>query len=93
MLDCLRSVIDSIPLDVVAFVGPPAIWAKVAWASPFVKTYRHGVSGLLSLFTGLLMAAALRSDEATWPIYFIAAVVSLFATFFVLLWPGKRNVR
>ena len=93
MLDQLRSVIDGIPLDVVAFVGPPAIWAKVAWASPFVKTYRHGISGLLSLLTGLLMAVALHSDDAIWPIYFIAAAISMVAMFSVLLWPGKWNFR
>lgn len=92
MLDQLRTVIDGIPLAIVAFSAPPAIWAKAAWASPFLKTYRHGISGLLSLLTGLLMAASIVSDDATFPIFLVGAATVMVAMLAALLWPPERKV-
>jgi hypothetical protein len=98
MLDELRNAVDSIPVAIIAFAGPPAIWAKAAWASPFLKTYRHGISGSLALLAGLLMVASLRNDRPVIPILLIGAAIAMAAMFAALLWPPtnrppKRKVR
>jgi hypothetical protein len=87
MLDQIRSAVDGIPVAIVAFATPPALWAKAAWASPFLRTYRHGISGMLSIIAGALMAASVWGDEATFPIFLIGAAITLAAMFYALLWP------
>lgn len=92
MLDELRTAIDGIPVTLLALLTPPAIWAKAVWASPFLKTHRHRVSGVLSGFTGLLMCGSMNVDDATFPVLLWAAAVAMIAMFGALLWP-ERNVR
>ena len=92
MLDQLGTAIDSIPVAILALLTPPAIWAKAAWASPILKTHRHAISGLLSIFAGLLMCGSLLAHDATFPILLCAAAIAMVAMFGALLWP-ERNVR
>lgn len=89
MLEAIRNVIESIPLALVGFIGPPAFWARAAWASGFLKTYRHGMSGLLSVFAGLLLAASFSYDNAAVPILLVAAGVTMVVMFLTMLWPPK----
>ncbi len=91
MLEGIRNVIDSIPLALFGFIGPPAFWAQAAWASPFLKTYRHGMSGLLSVFAGLLLAASFSYDSAAIPILLVATGVTMVVMFLTMLWPPKSQ--
>ncbi len=93
VLDALRIAIDSIPVAIVAFLVPPALWAKVAWASPYLRTYRHGISALLSCLSGILMAASMLGDDPAFPILLTGAAIAMAAMFASLLWPPRRNVR
>jgi len=92
MLDQLRTATDTIPVAILALLTPPLMWAKAAWASPFLKTHRHRISGLLSIFAGLLMCGSLVVDDATFPILLCAAAIAMVSMFGALLWP-ERNVR
>jgi hypothetical protein len=92
MLDQLHTAIVSIPGAILALLTPPAIWARAAWASPYSKTHRHGVSGSLSILAGLLMGGSLLADDANFPVLLSAAAIALIAMFSTLLWP-KQNVR
>ena len=90
--------VDSIPVAVIAFAGPPAIWAQVAWASPFLKSYRHGISGTLALLTGLLLAASLRDGRPAVVVLLVGAAIAMAAMMLTLFWPptvrpAKRKVR
>jgi hypothetical protein len=94
MLEPLRNAIDGIPGVVVAFLAAPAIWANMVWASPFTKTYRHRLSGLLSLMTGVLMVASLRGgDTPNSPTLLIGAGITFAAMFLTLVWPPTRDTR
>lgn len=89
MLEAIRNVIDSIPLALVGFIAPPAFWAQAAWASPFLKTYRHGMSGLLSVFAGVLLAASFSYDSPVILILLVAAGLTMVVMFLTMLWPPK----
>lgn len=74
-------------MEWLALVSPPLLWAKATWLSPFQKTHRHGLSGILSLISGGLMFASLHLDGTTLPILFIASALALLAMFAALWWP------
>ena len=98
MLDQFRHAIDSIPAGVVALAGPPAIWANMVWASPFMKTNRHGVAGFLALLSGALMAISVSGgDTPSSPIFLIGAAIAIAAMLAALFVPlaktRKRKVR
>jgi hypothetical protein len=77
-----------------AFLAAPAIWAKTVWASPFLKTYRHGVSGLLSLLAGALMVASLHGgDNPVLPVFLVGAAIAVAAMFVTLFWPPAKGSR
>ena len=85
-------------MDWLALVTPPLIWAKAVWVSPFLKTYRHRLSGALSLVVGGMMFAALRLDDPTFPVLLGVSALALVAMFAALFWPPrisdtKRTVR
>ncbi|QGP79149.1 hypothetical protein [Sphingobium sp. CAP-1] len=73
----------------IALFMPLLLWAQAVWASPFLKTYRHGPSALLSIAAGSTMFAALfvRSDYSV-PLI-VTGTATMVAMFFVLLWPKK----
>ena len=91
MLDELRTVIDSVPVSIVAFLGPPVLWAKAAWATPNLKTYRHRISGSFSLLAGVLMATSVLSERHALAAL-VGAAISLTAMIGIMLWPPQRNV-
>jgi hypothetical protein len=99
VLNQLQHAIESIPVAIWAFLAPPALWGKAVYASPFVKTYRHGVSGLLSLLAGALLVATIYGgDNSLYPYSLIGAGVLVLAMFVTLCWPPakdshKRKVR
>ena len=84
-------------MDWLALVIPPLMWARAA-ALPTPKTYRHRLSGILSLVTGGLSFAALRVDGPAFPVVFGLSVLSLVGMITVLFWrprvvDTKRTVR
>lgn len=87
MLEPLRTVFDAIPNGVFALLAPPAIWANLAWASPFLKTNRHGLSGLVSLIAGLSMLTALEVDPAYFMAPFVFSCLAMLGMLTVMLWP------
>ena len=91
MLEHVSIAIDSIPVAVVALFGVPALWAKIAWASPYLKTYRHATSGLLSLLAGMLLVASLRGDRPAFPMFLIGAAIATIAMFVAMFWPPPRR--
>jgi hypothetical protein len=76
-----------IPGFILAFLLAPALWAKAVWGSPYLKTYRRGLSGLLSAMTGLLLVVAFQGHDPGFRVWFIAALVSMAAMLIALLWP------
>jgi hypothetical protein len=68
---------------------PPLLWVTVAWLSPFLRTYRHRLSGGLSLVAGGLMFASLRMDNSAFPILLSSAGVALTLMFLALYWPTE----
>jgi hypothetical protein len=87
MLDAIDRLVDGIPVTLIAFACPLAIWAQAVWASPFLKTYRHGKSGFLAVLSGALLAAAILYDNSEFPILFIGAALTMAFMFTALLWP------
>jgi len=88
-------------MEWLAIVTPPAIWLKAVWASPFLTTYRDGLSLTLSVSAGLLAFAGLKWSFM--PLLICAGVV-LAAMLVAMLWPpadaaterkrsNKRKVR
>jgi hypothetical protein len=73
-----------------ALLVPPLIWAKAAWLSPFLRTYRHGLSGALSLLAGGLMFASITLDDPTRPALLGTSAVALTAMLVALLTPSRR---
>ena len=76
---------------------PPLIWATVAWLSPFLRTYRHRLTGMLSLVAGALMYASVQFDDPAFPILLSLAAGTLTLMFIGLLWrprasPGAQKV-
>jgi len=82
-------------VDWLALVSPSLIWAKAAWLSPYLRTHRHRLSGMLSVIAGGLMFASLRLDAPDFPALFGAATVALAAMFVALFWSPRasRNKR
>ena len=76
-------------MDWLALVTPPLIWANAAWVQPFLKTYRHRLSGMLSLAAGGLMFAALRVADPTFHVVLALSGLALAAMFASLLWPPR----
>lgn len=76
-------------MDWLALLIPPLIWAKAVWASPVLKTNRHGLSGGLSLIAGGLMFASLRVEDAAFPLLFGASAIASIMTLAVLFWPSR----
>jgi hypothetical protein len=98
VVEQIRNAFDSIPAAMIAFAGPVAIYTQAAWASPFLKTYRHGISGALAVLSGLFLMASLRDGRPVVVILLIAAAVAMAAMLVTLLWPPtlrpvKRKVR
>lgn len=86
------SPLGRVAMDWLALLIPPLIWAKADWASPVLKTNRHGLSGALSLVAGGLMFASLRVEDAAFPIVFGASAIASIMTLVVLFWP-PRGIR
>lgn len=79
-------------MEWIAFFAPPLLWAKAAFASPFLKTYRHQMSGMLSVVAGALMFGSLRVDLPSFPILFCGAGAALLVMFIALLWkPASKK--
>ena len=74
-------------MDWLALVSPFLIWAKAAWLSPYLRTHRHRLSGILSVIAGGLMFASLRLDAPAFPVLFVAVAMALAAMFVALFWP------
>jgi len=72
-------------------MSPLLIWAIAVYGSPFLRTYRHRLSGGLSLFAGALMFASFRLDDPTFPILLAAAGTALLIMFVALLWPIRHT--
>ena len=73
----------------IALFVPSLLWAQAVWASPFLKTYRHRLSALLSIGPGIIMFAAL-SVRSTYSVPLIITGTAMMAAMFaVLLWPKK----
>lgn len=80
-----------IPGLLLAFLVPPALWGKAVWASPYIKTHRQGLSGLLSLVTGLLLVVAIQGYGPGARIWFAGAAISMAAMLAALLWPPSNE--
>jgi hypothetical protein len=80
-----------IPSLLVAFLGPPALWGKAVWASPYLKTRRRGLSGLLSIVTGLLSVVAIQGYDPGFRIWLTGAAISMAAMLTALLWPPLKH--
>jgi hypothetical protein len=80
-------VLDSIPESILALLAPPAIWANVAWVSPFLKTNRHGLSGLISVVAGLAMFAAFALGPAHFIAPFVFSCIAVLGMLLVMFWP------
>jgi len=73
----------------IALCVPLLLWAQAVWASPFLKTYRHRPSALLSIGAGIMMFAAV-SVRSTYSVpLIILGSATMTAMFGVLLWPKK----
>lgn len=73
----------------IALFVPLLLWAQAIWASPFLKTYRHGPSVLLAIMSGLTMFVAL-STRSTYSVPLIITSTAMMVLMFsVLLWPKK----
>lgn len=77
-------------MEWLALVTPPLIWAQARWASPFLKTHRHGMSASLSLLAGCLAFTSLRLDRPAFPILLVAAAVASAAMFVAMFWSPTR---
>lgn len=75
-------------MEWLAIIVPSALWAQAVWASPFLRTHRHRLSGILSILAGLLLFAALKMQLLL--LFWIGCAVlgSMLAT---LLWPAPCN--
>jgi hypothetical protein len=93
MQEALRVAFAGIPGAILAFVVPPAIWAKAVWASPFVKTHRRGLSGCLSFATGSLLGASVLGHNPWFPVLFGGALITMTATLIALLWPPAGGLQ
>jgi hypothetical protein len=89
MLEQVRDAIHSVPGALVVLAAPPALWMKLTWASPYLKTYRHGTSGALSVLAGVLLSASPHVDLPGLPIVFSAGMICLLAMAATMLWPPK----
>lgn len=82
-------------MEWLAVVTPLAIWLKAVWASPFLTTYRDGLSLTLSIFAGVLAFAALKWSYV--PLLICSGIV-LAAMLVAMLWPptgvatGRRRL-
>lgn len=85
MLEQVRNAIDSVPGGLVALAAPPALWVKLAWSSPYLKTYRHAKSGALSVLAGLLVAVSPHIDPPSLPVVFTAGMACLVAMAITML--------
>jgi hypothetical protein len=82
------------PMDWLAIVVLPAIWATAVYATPYVKTHRHSLSFALSLLAGLLAFASLRvGSEQLFVALFALACLTATAMFVAMLCKEtRRNV-
>jgi hypothetical protein len=69
----------------------PAVWAKAVFASPYLKTRRHGFSAALACVASLLLFVSLRSSRDVFPIGFGAACIVTAAMFATLLCRAKSE--
>ena len=81
-------------MDWLLFVGPPLLWVQAVYASPFLKTYRHSWSAMMSILAGALLLLSARLDEAAFPFAFWAGASTVGAMIITLLWaPSRRSKR
>lgn len=85
-------------MDWLALLVVPALWAQAVYASPFLKTGRHGLSLGLAVIAGLLMFGSLRMSNPASVALFIGGSIAIAAMIVSLLWKiadhkPKRNVR
>ena len=76
-------------LQILATLTPTLLWAKAVWLSPFLRTHRPCLSGVLSLLAGALMSASIAMDDRARPVLFGASGLVLAAMFATLLWPHR----
>ncbi|MBB6228643.1 hypothetical protein FHS79_002833 [Polymorphobacter multimanifer] len=85
-------------MEWIAFLAPSFLWFNLAFTSPFLTTYRHRLSGMLSVLSGMLMFASLRLDTPEHLLWLSGAAVAMMTMFVALLWKPagkepKRKVR
>ncbi|UVO51631.1 hypothetical protein M0208_14365 [Sphingomonas sp. SUN019] len=85
-------------MDWPALITPPLIWATAVWVSPYLKTHRPTLAGVLALISSALMFASLRLDDPAFPIFLGMSGVALTGMFGALFWPTtsagtKQNAR
>lgn len=82
-------------MEWLAFFTPPLLWFGLVFGSAFLKTYRHRMSGALSVLSGALMFASLRLDAPELPLLLSGAAIAMLAMFVALLWKpaGKEPNR
>ena len=83
-LECVR-------VEWVGFLVPPLLWVNLAFVSPFSTTYRHRLSGMLSVLSGALMFASLRFNAPELPLMLCGAAVAMLAMFVALLRKPERK--
>jgi hypothetical protein len=77
-----------------AVLTPLLLWVMLTFASPFLKTYRHRLSGMFSGLSGVLMFASLRLDAQEMPLLLCGAAVAVGSMFVALLWsPAGKELR
>lgn len=86
MFEPLQTAFSAVPNSFFAFLAPPAIWANLAWASPFLKTKRHGLSGFVALIAGFSMFIALKVDTAYFMVPFVFGCLAMLAMLTIMLW-------
>jgi len=76
-------------MDWIALIAPPLLWIRYLWDSAPIKTYRHRLSGSLSILAGILMFVAIRLDWLGFRIVFGAGCVVMVAMVLTGLWPPR----
>ena len=90
MLEAVRLAIDSIPGALIAFAAPIALWANWAWASPYLRTSRHKITGFLAITSDLLLALA-PLFGGHWIIALSLGGFFFCATFLLMIWPRSKK--
>ena len=85
--------LEHVRVEWIALLAPPLLWVKLAFVSPFLKTYRHRLSGMFSVLSAVMMFASLQVDTPELPLFLCGAAVAMLAMFIALLWKptGKKR--